>query len=53
MIFSIIYQILSKETSYLDITDFDWSDHSALEIIRLICIIYSLLCSVVFIFPLS
>lgn len=31
----------------------DWDNHAAIEIIRIICVFYSLICSLTFILPLT
>ena len=52
MVFTIVFEGISKVLFYLDISQIDWSDHSALEIIRIICIFIGLLVSVFFLIPL-
>lgn len=31
----------------------DWNNHTAIEVIRMICVFYALICSLTFIFPLT
>lgn len=38
---------------YADMVQMDWEDNSVLEVIRKVCVVYSLICCILFLLPLT